>query len=115
MMLPTAVRAHVCVEAVDMRRSIDGLAQLVEPLFSTNPFCGHVFVFLGKSRNKIKLLWWDSNGFIVLYKRLERGVFPKPAEWTRRGLTMAELTALLAGLDLSRLPPAIAVPASRVA
>lgn len=114
MMLPASVRAHVCTEPVDMRRSIDGLAQMVQPLFAADPFCGHVFVFLGKSRNKIKLLWWDSNGFVVLYKRLERGNFPKPALWAQRGLTMVELAALLAGIDLSQVSPATVVNATRV-
>lgn len=114
MMLPVAVRTHVCAEPTDMRRSIDGLAQMVQPLFAADPFCGHVFVFLGKSRNKIKLLWWDSNGFVVLYKRLERGCFPKPVAWAQRGLTMAELAALLAGIDLSQTRPAPTVNATRV-
>jgi transposase len=115
MILASSVRAYVCVEPVDMRKQIDGLAQLVQGAFAADPFGGQVFVFLGKRRNKVKLLWWDRHGFFLLYKRLERGRFPRPQALAREGLSMAELMAFLEGIDLSgarRLP---AVFASRVA
>jgi transposase len=108
------VRAYVCAEAVDMRKSIDALSVLVQPVFAADPFSGHWFVFLSRSRNKVKLLYWDGNGFVLVYKRLEKGRFPKPEEWCERGLTAAELTALLAGIDLSRATRATTVRASRV-
>ena len=75
MILSSAVRAYVCVEPVDMRKQIDGLAQLAESVFAADVFGGQVFVFLGRRRNKVKLLWSDRHGFFLLYKRLERGRF----------------------------------------
>ena len=115
MILGGGLRAFVCAEPVDMRKSIDGLAQLVEPVFGADAFGGQVFVFLGKRRNKVKLLWWDRHGFFVLYKRLERGRFPRPDELARRGISMMELMAFLEGIDLSRVRRLPAVLASRVA
>ena len=112
--LPT-VRAYVCSEPVDMRKQIDGLAEMVVSEFSADPFGGQVFVFLGKRRNKVKLLWWDRHGFFLLYKRLERGCFPRPEELARSGLSMAELMAFLEGIDLSRARRLPEVTASRVA
>jgi transposase len=102
MILGGGVKAYICAEPVDMRKSIDGLSQLVEPLLSGNAFSGSVFVFLSRRREKVKLLWWDRHGFWVAYKRLERGRFPRPEELASRGLSLAELTAFLDGIDLTR-------------
>lgn len=115
MILGGGVRAYVCAEPVDMRKQIDGLAQMVESVFAADAFGGQVFVFLGKRRNKVKLLWWDRHGFFLLYKRLERGCFPQPEELARDGLSMGELMAFLEGIDLSRARRLSAVNASRVA
>jgi transposase len=114
MIISAATRAYVCAQPVDMRKSIDGLAQLVEPLFQADPFCGHVFVFLGKTRNKAKLLVWDRHGFWLLYKRLERGHFPKPEILAQRGLSGAELMAFLDGIDVSKSKSLKGVPATRI-
>jgi transposase len=110
-----SVRAYVCIEPVDMRKQIDGLAQMVAPVFAADALGGQVFVFLGKRRNKVKLLWWDRHGFFLLYKRLERGRFPRPEELARDGLSLGELMAFLEGIDLSRARRLPAVAASRVA
>ena len=115
MILGAGVEAYVCAEPVDMRKAIDGLAQLVEPMFRADPFGGQVFVFLGKRRNKVKLLWWDRHGFFLLYKRLERGRFPSAAALAQGALSMAELLAFLDGIDLSRARRLPIVNASRVA
>ena len=115
MILGGGVRAYVCAEPVDMRKSIDGLSQLVEPVFRADPFSGQVFVFLGRRRNKVKLLWWDRHGFFLLYKRLERGRFPSALELARGALSIAELMAFLEGIDLSRARRLPSVHASRVA
>ena len=115
MILASSVRAYVCAEPTDLRKSIDALAQLVEPMFTADPFGGQVFVFLSKRRNKVKLLWWDRHGFLLLYKRLERGQFPKPDALARRGLSMAELMAFLDGIDLSHVRRLPSVNATRVA
>ena len=114
MILASSVKAFVCAEPIDMRKQIDGLAQLVEPLFAADAFGGQMFVFLGKLRNKVKLLWWDRHGFFPLYKRLERGRFPRPDEFARGGLSMGELMAFLEGIDLSRARRLPTVHALRV-
>jgi transposase len=113
--LASSVQAFVCAEPIDMRKQIDGLAQLVEPLFAADAFGGQMFVFLGKRRNKVKLLWWDRHGFFLLYKRLERGRLPRPEELARDGLSMGELMAFLEGIDLSRARRLPEVAALRVA
>ena len=114
MIFGSAIRAYVCAEPVDMRKSIDGLSQLVQPVFRADAFDGQVFVFLGKRRNKVKLLWWDRHGFFLLYKRLERGRFPRPEELVQRGLSLAELAAFLEGIDLTRARRLARVDASRI-
>lgn len=115
MILSPAVQAFVFRDAVDMRRGVDGLLQLVTDAFSHSAFSGHVFVFIGKRRDKVKMLWWHSTGFVLLYKRLERGRFPAPQVLASRGLSMAELMAFLEGIDLSRAKRIAHVSASRIA
>lgn len=110
----SALRAYICAEPVDMRKSIDGLSQLVEPVFHADVFCGQVFVFVGKRRNKVKLLWWDRHGFFLLYKRLERGRFPPPEDLAQRGLPLTELVAYLDGIDLTRTRRLARVNVSRI-
>ncbi len=114
MILSSAVRAYVCAEPTDMRKSIDALSQLVQPVFGADVFSGQVFVFLSRQRNKVKLLWWDRHGFFLLYKRLERGRFPQPAQLAQEGLSMGELIAFLDGIDLSRARRLAPVAATRV-
>lgn len=114
MLSGAAGRAYVCAEPVDMRKSIDGLSALVEPVFRADPFSGHWFVFLSKSRNKVKILYWDRHGFALWYKRLERGRFPKPDELVRSGLSLGELTAFLEGIDLTRTRRLASVDVTRI-
>ena len=114
MILGGGVKAYVCTEPVDMRKSIDGLSQLVAPLLSGDAFSGSVFVFMSRRREKVKLLWWDRHVFWLAYKRLERGRFPRPEELVRRGLSLAELTAFLEGIDLTRTQRLASVPAMRI-
>lgn len=102
MILSSAIRAYVCSEAVDMRKSIDGLSQMVAAAMGMNPLSGQVFVFIGRRRDRAKLLVWDRHGFWVLYKRLERGRFTDPARLAAGGIAMSELVAWLEGIDLSR-------------
>ncbi|CAI06270.1 MULTISPECIES: IS66 family insertion sequence element accessory protein TnpB [Aromatoleum] len=114
MILSSAVRAYVYSEAVDMRKSIDALAQLVASCMGMDPLSGQVFVFIGRRRDKVKLLVWDRHGFWVLYKRLERGRFADPARLAAGALAMSELVAWLEGIDLARVRRLPAVAASRV-
>lgn len=93
---------------VDLRKSIDGLAALVELQLQERPLSGTMFVFTNRRRTALKLLVWSYGGFLLLYKKLERGRFRMPAvEGDRKTLTLAELAALMEGIDLSdarRLP-----------
>lgn len=115
MILSSAIRAYVCSEAVDMRKSIDALAQIVACSMEMNALSGQVFVFIGRRRDKVKLLVWDRHGFWVLYKPLERGRFGDPGRLAAGGIAMSELIAWLDGIDLSRTRRLPEVPVSRVA
>ncbi len=73
--IPASTKIFVCVEAVDMRLSFDALSGLVHSHFGMNPLSGHLFVFVSKRRDRMKILVWDVDGFVLYYKRLERGTF----------------------------------------
>jgi transposase len=70
-----STRVFLCSQAIDMRLGFDGLAGLVKSYFSMNPTCGHLFVFFSRRRDRMKLLFWDRQGFVLYYKRLEQGTF----------------------------------------
>ncbi|MEW5864389.1 MAG: IS66 family insertion sequence element accessory protein TnpB [Pseudomonadota bacterium] len=114
MILAGTARVYVCAEPVDMRKSIDGLSQLVAPLLKGDPFSGSLFVFLSRRREKVKILWWDRHGFWLGYKRLERGRFPRPERLASRALSVSELTLWLEGVDLLRTRRLAHVQALRV-
>jgi transposase len=77
--LPLPVRIYLCTRQVDLRKSFDGLAQLVREFLSVDPLSGHLFVFRNKRGDRLKLLYWDRDGYIIVYKRLEIGVFLFPS------------------------------------
>jgi len=95
------VRVYISLEPIDMRKAIDGLTVLVAGTLEKNPQSGHIFLFHNKQRNKVKALFWDRNGFIMHYKRLEKGRFMFPRETSEGCLEINEeqLGWLLAGLD----------------
>jgi len=76
--LPPSVKVFIAAEVTDMRKSIDALSEVVQSTLNKDPFSGHLFVFCNKRGDKIKILYWDRNGFCLWYKRLERGVFRLP-------------------------------------
>ena len=115
MLIAGDCRAYVCRDPVDMRNGIDGLSYLVEPFLAQNPMSGHLFVFVGRDRHKVKILYWDRTGFALWYKRLERGKFPAPDSLDQRGLSVAELHAWLEGIDIPALRPHQTVSSSHVA
>jgi transposase len=77
--LPPSVRIYFATELVDMRNGIDGLRAIVEAALKKDAYQGHLFVFVGKAKDKVKILFWDRNGFVLYLKRLERGRFQLPA------------------------------------
>lgn len=101
--LPPAVRIHLCVEPADMRRSFDGLALLVQQFLGADPLSGHLFVFRNKVGDRLKLLVWDGDGYVIYYKRLEEGCFRFPAPLADAAgieIRAADLAMLLDGVDL---------------
>lgn len=71
-------RVYLATEPVDLRRGHDGLCALVRTVLGQNPYDGHLFVFVGRRADRVKILYWERGGFIVHYKRLERGKFRLP-------------------------------------
>lgn len=93
---------------VDMRKSIDGLSVFVEQQMALSPFEPSVFVFANRQRDKVKLLLWERNGFVLWYKRLEKQRFHWPTlrpETPSISLTIPELNYLLDGLDIFNNQP----------
>jgi transposase len=102
--LPPSVKIYFATGLVDMRNGIDGLRALVEQVLRKDPNEGHLFVFVGKSRDKVKILFWDKNGYVLYFKRLERGRFQLPVADDRRTrveMEATELAMLLDGIDLN--------------
>ena len=102
--VPGSVKIFLCLAPTDMRKSIDGLAGLASNVLRQDPLSGQLFVFLGKRRDRVKLLYFDGDGYALWYKRLEAGTFRLPAaaaEQTSLTLSAADLTLLLCGVDLA--------------
>jgi transposase len=102
---PPAVRIWMGTAPVDLRRSFDRLAEEVRQHLHNDPLSGHVFVFRNKRGDRVKLLYWDEDGYVIVYKRLEEGVFPWPAMavgQTSVPLRATELAMLLDGIDWSK-------------
>jgi transposase len=103
--LPASVRVYLCLSPCDMRRSFDGLHALVRDHLQLDAFAGHLYLFANKRKDRLKLLYWDNNGFAIWAKRLEAGTFVIPCgePGSRRfEITVEELAALLSGIDLEQ-------------
>ena len=79
---------YLCKQPVDMRKSINGLAALVEGMLALNPFSEHLFIFANRRRDKLKILYWERSGFVLWYKRLERERFKWPVHLAGDVVTM---------------------------
>jgi transposase len=91
------VRIYVCTAPADMRRSFDGLARMAEDEMGQDPFTGHLFVFRNRRGDRVKILYWDRDGYAIWYKRLEEGTFRFPE--SGEGRVEVERSALLLLLD----------------
>lgn len=110
----SAEQVYIAVGYTDMRRSIDGLASIVQQVFKLDPCSRSLFLFCGKRSDRIKGLFWEGDGFILLYKRLESG---GRFQWPRREseaqmITFRQLRWLLEGLSIDQ-PKAIETVASK--
>ena len=114
--LPGSVRILIATEPADMRKGIDGLCRIVEAQLGDDVYGGALFVFVSRRRDRLKILTWDSGGFVVYYKRLEAGRFkmPRMVEGAKSAkIDAAQLAMLLRGIDLSRVrKPVLWEPAS---
>ena len=103
----TSVQVYLYAGAVDMRKSINGLASLVEQELDLNPMVVALFVFCNRGRDKIKLLYWERNGFVLWYKRLEKQRFTwlQPTAEPALSIDGYQLNLLLDGLDIFNNKP----------
>src|SRR5689334_16865336 len=98
-MIPSSVRIFVCSVPQDMRGSFDRLAQAARDCLSEDPKSGALFAFTNKRKNRLKVLWFDRNGFCILYKRIHRARFELPAS---RTIDARTLGVILRGIDSER-------------
>jgi transposase len=101
-MLPSAVRIFLCTRPTDMRNGFDGLTGLVQECFGQDPLAGHLFLFINRRRDRIKILYFDLDGLAIWYKRLEAGSFEMPRTDERDGIELqqAQLAMILSGIDM---------------
>ena len=101
---PPTVRIYLCSDATDMRKGFDSLAHLVESTLSLDPLSGHLFVFRSRRGDRIKILYWDADGYVLWYKRLEKGSFRFPTAAAQATghveIKAADLMMILDGVDL---------------
>lgn len=95
-MIPSATRIFVCTEPQDMRRSFDGLSLAAQEHLGEDPRSGALFVFVNKRKNRVKVLWFERNGYCLLYKRLHRARFQLPST---RVIDTKLLAAVLRGVE----------------
>jgi transposase len=104
------VRIYLCVQPADMRRGFDTLAAAVKEFLRHDPFSGNLFLFVSRGKDRMKILYWEKDGFCLWYKRLEEGTFKLPATRDAQGqaaasveLKATELAMLLDGIDLKSI------------
>jgi transposase len=103
--LPPSTRVFVATQPADMRKSFDGLLALVRDFLGhQNPLSGHLFVFRNKRGDRLKAIWWDTDGLAIFYKRLEEGSFSLPSGDAKQvEMTAADLQLLLQGIDPTKV------------
>jgi transposase len=106
LVIPRAVRVYVATAPVSLRKSFEGLSNDVRAVLARDPLSGHVFVFLNRRRNQVKLLVWTRGGYTIVHKRLERGKFIFGSQVTNDAKSVEvevhELSMLLEGIDVAR-------------
>jgi transposase len=101
--IPANVCVYLCTKPTDMRKGFDGLHSLVLQVLQRDPLDGHLFLFVNRRRDRLKILWWDRDGMALFYKRLEAGTYQLPAaSENAEGVEIdaTDLAILLNGIDL---------------
>jgi transposase len=100
-----SVKVYLATGSTDMRKGFDSLAALVRDHLGHDPLSGSLFLFVGRGRDRLKILYWDSDGFALWYKRLEEGTFRLPSRNAGASVELkaSELAMLLEGIDLSSI------------
>ena len=101
--VPANVRVYLCTTATDMRKGFDGLHTLVLQVFRRDPLDGHLFLFVNRRRDRMKMLWWDRDGMALFYKRLEAGTYQLPTTSDNSEgveIDATDLAMLLTGIDI---------------
>jgi transposase len=101
--LPSSVHVFLHTPPTDLRKGFDALCGLVTTAFGQDPTCGHLFLFVNRRRDRIKILYWDRDGLAIWYKRLEVGSFQIPTTATKAAaieMTPTQLSLILSGIDL---------------
>lgn len=100
-MIPSSVRIFVCTEPQDMRRGFDGLALVARQTLGVDPQSGVLICFVNKGLTRLKILWWDQNGYCILYKRMHRALVampPRDGESPSSKIDARQLATMLAGV-----------------
>jgi transposase len=101
--LPHALRVFLHTPATDLRKGFDALSGLVTTAFAQDPTSGHLFLFVNRRRDRLKILYWDRDGLAIWYKRLEKGSFQLPViprNAVSIEMSPTQLTLVLSGIDL---------------
>jgi transposase len=104
--IPQSVRIFIGSTPIDMRKSIDGLMAIVQGELEQDAYSGYLFVFVSRRCDRVKILTWDKGGFVMVYKRLERGQFKLPhldPSTMAVEIDSTQLTMLLDGIDFGRV------------
>jgi transposase len=107
MLLPRAVKVYFATQPTNLRQSFEGLSNQIRHVLGYDPLNGHVFVFLNRRRNQVKLILWTRGGFTIVHKRLEAGTFTFPSKITEGMASVAidvhELAILLEGIEADEI------------
>jgi transposase len=101
--LPHSIRVFLHAPATDLRKGFDPLSGLVTTAFSQDPTSGHLFLFVNRRRDRLKILYWDRDGLAIWYKRLEKGSFQLPLiarDAVSVEISPTQMTLILSGIDL---------------
>jgi transposase len=107
--IPGTIAVYLAVGSVDLRGAFDRLAAITRQVLCLDPASGALFLFMNRKRNRLKALWWDRNGYTILYKRLSKGTFPLPSFTEADGacveISAQDFAQLLAGLPVGTVAP----------